>query len=58
MPMAPVCLDTARYDRGFKFRSQISACRVGMENYRSALGSWHQCVIEDLTERYNQYLED
>jgi hypothetical protein len=51
-PMEPWCLIGSP-----KYCGEFVACRQSIENYVNALNNWYSCVIDDLTDRYNEYLD-
>lgn len=57
MPSEPSCLMSASYDGGFLHRDQFAACKQSVENYINALDIWYYCVMDDLRDRYNLYLD-
>lgn len=54
-PMEPMCLSSAQYDGGFKWRDQFQACRQSVNNYVDALHSWEICSIEFVNNRLLDY---
>lgn len=55
MPFEPVCL--IRVGEGFEYSGEFTACKQSVENYIDALYRHYDCVMNDLRERYNLFLD-
>lgn len=56
LPDEPICLTSASFDGGFKYRDQFRACRIDMQSFENALNEHYRCTNRKLKWVFDELL--
>lgn len=58
VPDEPLCLGSAEYDNGFKYRDQFQACRMDIQAFQDAINEHYRCANSELRNIFDKLMKD
>jgi len=58
IPDEPICLISADFDNGFKYRGQFQACRMDLQTFQSATQEHYRCAETELKGIFDKLMKE